>query len=317
MLTLPLALLSPAGARARLSVLIFHRVLAQRDEIFTGEVDRSDFDTLCGWVKAMFNVLPLDQAVQRLRQGTLPARALAITFDDGYRDNRTEALPILQRHGLTATFYIATGYLDGGRMFNDTVIEAIRRSPLQRVDLRPLAIAGIGEADIATPDQRRVLIEALLKAIKYRDPAERDELGQRLAERTGATLPDDLMMSSAQVRELRAAGMQIGAHTVNHPILATLPRAAATNEIVTSKRTLEDLLGERVGLFAYPNGKPSQDFSDESVALARDAGFDCAVTTAWGAARAGTDLFRLPRFSPWDRTRTRFALRMARNMLQS
>ncbi|MBI3369386.1 MAG: polysaccharide deacetylase family protein [Burkholderiales bacterium] len=315
MLRLPLTLLSPAGARARLSILFFHRVLAQRDEIFPGEVDGSYFDAICTWVKASFNVLPLDEAARCLRHGVLPARALAITFDDGYRDNHAQALPILQRHGLTATFYIATGYLDGGRMFNDTVVEAIRRSPLQRVDLHSLAIKDLTEVDIATPAQRRQLIELLLEAIKFRSLGERGDLGHRLAELTGATLPDDLMMSSAQVRELRAAGMQIGAHTVNHPILAKLPRAEAAAEICTSKRTLEELIGERVGLFAYPNGKPGRDFSDESVALVREAGFDCATTTVPGAARAGTDPFRLPRFSPWERTHTRFALRAVGNLL--
>ena len=119
-------LMSPGGARARLSVLIFHRVLPEPDPLFPDEMHARRFDVLCGWLTSWFKVLPLDEAVARLKAGTLPARAVCITFDDGYADNHHVALPILRRHGLVATFFIATGFLDGGRMWNDTVIEAIR-----------------------------------------------------------------------------------------------------------------------------------------------------------------------------------------------
>ena len=78
------------------------------------------------WVKSVFNVIPLEEGVAGIKSGKLPPRALSITFDDGYANNATVAAPILKRLGLHATFFIATGFLDGGRMFNDTVIEAVR-----------------------------------------------------------------------------------------------------------------------------------------------------------------------------------------------
>jgi hypothetical protein len=117
--------LSPAGPGARLSVLIFHRVLARPDPLFPGRGGRpSTFDAICRWLRHWFEVLPLDRAVQALRDGTLPARAAAITFDDGYADNHDLALPMLEAAGLSACFFIATGFLDGGRMWNDVLIEA-------------------------------------------------------------------------------------------------------------------------------------------------------------------------------------------------
>ena len=78
------------------------------------------------FAKANFNVISLADGVAGLKRGCLPPRALSITFDDGYRDNHDIALPILLQLGLPATFFVATGFLDGGRMFNDTVIEAVR-----------------------------------------------------------------------------------------------------------------------------------------------------------------------------------------------
>lgn len=314
---MPLALLSPAGQRARLSILMFHRVLPKPDPLFPGEVCAADFDRICGWMRSMFNVLPLDEAVSRLQAGTLSARAACITFDDGYADNRTQALPILQRHGLTATFYIATGFLDGGRMWNDTVIESIRRTDQVALDLRPLEVEALGMVDLATLSSRREAIEAILVRIKHRHPTERLALAQSIADIAGVTPPDDLMMTSSQVLEMRTAGMLVGAHTVTHPILATLSADEAGAEIATSRRALEDILGEPVLHFAYPNGRPGRDYSDDNVRLVRELGFDSAVCTAWGAARSSDDRFQLPRFTPWDRSRARFGLRMARNLWSS
>lgn len=312
-----LSLLSPAGARARLSILIFHRVLPAPDPLFPGEMDAARFDALCGWVKQWFQVLPLDEAVARLQHGDLPSRALSITFDDGYADNHDVALPILQRHGLQAMFYIATGFLDGGRMFNDTVIEAVRSSRQPVLDLAGLGLDGLATLPLGDWDQRRAAVQAVLKAVKHRPIDERLRLVAAVADRAGGVLPDNLMMRSDQVRALHRAGMQIGAHTVSHPILAVLDAAAARQEIDRSRRALEALLDARVGHFAYPNGVPGRDFTPETAGLVRELGFDSAVTTGWGAARRGTDPFQLPRFTPWDRSRHRIAARLARNLLTS
>jgi peptidoglycan/xylan/chitin deacetylase (PgdA/CDA1 family) len=115
-LRLPLSLLSPAGERGRLSILIFHRVLARPDPLSPDEPDVVEFEAQMRWVRSWFNVLPLGAAIDRLYAGTIPPRALAITFDDGYADNEELAAPILARLGLSATFFISTGYLGGGIM---------------------------------------------------------------------------------------------------------------------------------------------------------------------------------------------------------
>jgi len=312
-----LARLSPAGAAARLSIVIFHRVLPEPDPLFPDDVDRRRFDEICRWLATWYQVLPLDEAVERLERGALRARALAITFDDGYADNHDLAMPILRDHGLCATFFIATGFLDGGRMWNDTVVEAVRRCAQPVLDLRGLGLAGIEQLDLAGDDARRRALHQLLAAAKYLAPAQRQAVVDRIAERAGAVLPDDLMMRSAQVQAMADAGMQIGAHTVSHPILARLDEADARMEMVRSKAELEALLGRPVTMFAYPNGKPGQDYLPRDVQLAREAGFRAAVSTAYGAARAGDgSTFQLPRFTPWDRGRWPFALRMARNLFE-
>jgi peptidoglycan/xylan/chitin deacetylase (PgdA/CDA1 family) len=313
-----LGALSPAGEDARLSVLMFHRVLPSPDPLFPWETDARRFDQICSWLAQWFDVLPLDKAVQRLRSGTLPRRAAAITFDDGYADNHDVALPILVRHRLPATIFIASGFVGGGRMFNDTVIETIRRAPGTTLDLRSLGVPGLAQHDLHDAAARRAAIDAILAAIKYLPPAERDALTLDIAARAGVVaLPDDLMLQPAQVRALHRAGMQIGAHTASHPILARLEDAHARDEIASGRSALESLIDAPVSLFAYPNGKPGVDYSEANVAAARDAGFDAAFTTVAGAAAMASDPFQLPRFTPWDRSRLRFGARLAANLWQS
>ena len=306
--------LSPAGARARLSVLIFHRVLPQPDRLFPDEMYARRFDAVCGWLAAWFKVLPLDQAVHRLKAGSLPARAACITFDDGYGDNYHVALPILQRHGLVATFFIATGFLDGGRMWNDSIIASIRGA---KVPLLDLSEAGLGRHALGSIDEKRSAIAALIGQIKYRAVAQRVALTEQIAHIAQVPLPVDLMLRSAEVKAMRQAGMQIGAHTVSHPILARLSNEQAREEIQRSKDFLEQLLGERVGLFAYPNGKPGEDYTPQSVELARNLGFDAAVSTQWGASGQDDDMFQIRRFTPWDKTRLRFGARLLANLRSS
>lgn len=303
--------LSPAGPGARLSILIFHRVLPAPDPLQPSEPDPARFEQVLRWVTRWFVVLPLDEAVARLRAGSLPARAAAITFDDGYADNATLALPVLRRAGMPATFFIATRFLDGGRMWNDTVIEAVRAADDGVLDL---ADAGFGRFELGDAASRRQAIATLLPQIKYLEPARRLLAVDHVARAAGKPLPGDLMMGSDQVRELRRAGMQIGAHTRTHPILARLGDDEALTEIAGGKQDLEALLGEPVTLFAYPNGKPGQDYQARHAAMARDAGFAAAVSTAPGSATAASDPWQLPRFLPWDRQALKFGLRMVTHL---
>jgi peptidoglycan/xylan/chitin deacetylase (PgdA/CDA1 family) len=302
--------LSPAGERARLSILIFHRVLGSHDPLLPDVPDAAAFDRILDWMSSWFNLLPLDRAVALLASAALPERAVAITFDDGYADNCRVALPLLRRHGASATFFIATGYLDGGRMWNDTVIEAVREAKRPTLDLREI---GLGAHAVATIDEKRIAIDALLRDLKYRPSPERLALCGQLADIVRATLPDDLMLTSRELVELRDGGMQIGAHTSSHPILANVADDDARREIAASRSTLEAILQERVGLFAYPNGKRGSDYLPRHVAMVRELGFDAAVSTQPGVACAATDPMELPRFTPWDRGRTAFGVRLGMN----
>lgn len=300
-----------AGVRHRnqaLSIFIFHRVLSHRDPLAPYEPDVGWFDGLMQRLKGWFRVLPLDEAVDALRDGCLPPRAACITFDDGYADNLELACPVLKRHGLCATFFIATGYLDGGRMWNDSVIESVRRTQKSELDLGPEY--GCGRLAVVGIEQKRAAIGTLLGAIKYRSPQERIELTEKVAAIAGVALPEDLMLRSEDVLTMRRMGMQIGAHTRLHPILAITGESEVETEIRASRDRLRDILGVPVDLFAYPNGKPGQDYAPKDVEIVRRLGFRAAVSTRPAVATGVDGPFELPRFTPWDQSYWMYAARM-------
>lgn len=306
------SIFSPAGKHAKLSIVIYHRVLLEPDLLLGQKGDIASFDTHLRILSRNFNILPLSQAVKLLRSNTLPSRAVCITFDDGYADNAEIALPILKKYSAVATFFVSSGVLNGGRMWNDTVIESIRRAQGDILDLTQL---GLGNYSIQTVAERQTVLMMLIDKLKYMPQKQRHEWVDKLSTLIAAALPDNLMMTSDQVRKLHREGMEIGAHTISHPILARIDNSIAYNEIAEGKKMLEEIINAPVNLFAYPNGKPNKDYLVDHVKMVKEIGFDAAVSTAWGAAQKGDDIYQLPRFTPWDLNEGFFVLRMTRNML--
>lgn len=308
-----LALVSPGGMRW-LSVLIYHRVLPEPDPLLPGLIDVRSFSEQMATLSNSLNLLPLREAIARLATGTLPPRAAAISFDDGYGDNHAIALPVLQKLGIHATFFIATGYLDGGLMWNDVIIETVRRCQVESIDAGEL---GIGVLPTDSDQARKQTIVRLVTRLKYLPAAFRDEWTHELMSRVGVQPPAALMMTSEHVAGLVEAGMDVGCHTDRHPIFTKVSMEEAREQIERGRTKLEDIVGRRVGLFAYPNGRPGIDFGPQHVRLVRELGFDAALSTRWGAAQTGDDLFQLPRFTSWGRTQFRFQFRMALNIMRS
>jgi peptidoglycan/xylan/chitin deacetylase (PgdA/CDA1 family) len=144
-------------------------------------------------------------------------------------------------------------------------------------------------------------MEKVLQAAKYLPPEKRSWMAGEISKLCDVDVASDLMMTSAQVGELAAAGMELGGHTVSHPILSRLPDTEAAAEIERGKRDLESLTGKRVDFFAYPNGRPGTDFDARHVAMVKRAGFAAAFSTEAALANSTSDRFALPRTAPWDR----------------
>ncbi|MEM9253836.1 MAG: polysaccharide deacetylase family protein [Pseudomonadota bacterium] len=298
-----------AGAQS-LSILIFHRVVSERDVMRPSEPTVAEFDWQMRHLRRSYNPMPLLEAVQALGNRSLPNRAVCVTFDDGYADNARIALPVLKKYAIPATVFISTGFINGGRMWNDTVIEALRGFEGSQLDLQSLQL---GCYPTATQAERLAAVDGILTAIKHLDPEKRAERVAGIAA-LADSLPDNLMLTDAQLRQLADADIDIGAHTVNHPILTSIDEDLASREIEQSKHTLEHIVQRDVRVFAYPNGRPQLDYSTVHRDMVAAAGFEAAVSTHWGVAVPASDRFQLPRFTPWDRKPLAFAARLALNL---
>lgn len=304
-----LNVITKGNSKGRLCILNYHRVLNKTDPYREGDVDLETFGWHMDLLKSQFNVLRLGEAVKLLKQNKLPERAICITFDDGYSDNEKNALPVLLDLDLSATFFISTGYLDNGCMWNDVVIESIRRLKSDELDLSPI---NLGTYSVVTVEEKIYAVNNLIDRIKYFEQKERKECTDYIGGLVGS-VPTDLMLTPIQVKNLYSSGMEIASHTVSHPILKKVSYEEAEIEISESKKVLENIINDRVSLFAYPNGYPMRDYGGEHVKLVKDIGYQAAVTTKWGVANHNSDFWQMPRFRPWNITKEKFMLNLLRN----
>jgi peptidoglycan/xylan/chitin deacetylase (PgdA/CDA1 family) len=301
-------------AHGRLTVLLFHKVPLQAHALEPADLDLAGFERVLRSALRLFRVLPLDEAVQALRAGNLPPRAACITFDDGYPDWLGGVVPVLQRLGAHATFFVTTGPFLGQPLWNERIVHALHALPPGAQPLR--AIAGPSPVPVGSVQERQQAVQRLAAAFKYLPPHAREAALQALEAACAHPSARVPVMPVEHLRELHALGFGIGGHSVSHPILSRCTPAQAMEEIGAARETLTALIRAPVTAFAYPNGRPGRDFGPEHVAMVARAGYRLALTTHRGAADAQTSLLQLPRFSPWGPSARRMALQFARNFHQ-
>ena len=289
--------------KKRLLVLMYHRVLEQADPFRPGDPSADVFAMQMDVLKKYFNVLHINDAVDGLKNNSLPARAVTITFDDGYLDNFTLALPIMERAGLPFTIFVTTGYLNGRCMWNDAVIELVRNYQGDTIDIPGISL---GTQRVRTTDQKILCVNKLLSDLKYIPLLERYARVEELSDSLGVKIPKNLMMSEDDLMKVSARGVEIGGHTVNHPILTKMNLDQAYQEILEGKQRLENLLDRAVDYFAYPNGKPGTDYNDQHVLFVRELGFKAAFTTEPAISTIKSNIYQIPRIGPWHDKKASF-----------
>jgi peptidoglycan/xylan/chitin deacetylase (PgdA/CDA1 family) len=303
----PLAFLADS-VRPAFQVLTFHRVNDDADPFFPS-VPTVVFEQQMEYVARAFCVLPVETLVERMRSGTLPRHALAITFDDGYRDTLTHAAPILARHALPATVFLTTGLIGTAQAsWFDRLALAFKTTPA------PVFVTPQGERlTLHTPAARLAALDRMLDHLKRMAEVDFTFQLAGVLEVLGGADPSglkNLMLSWDDVQALTGLGFSVGAHTVSHPILSRVSRERAWAEIAGSRAAIGSVLGRAPAAFAYPNGQ-AQDYTATVRDLVRDAGFSCAVTTTFGINTAATSQFELRRGGPWEAHVPTYALKLA------
>jgi len=291
------------------TVLTYHRV--GREPACGGPdvVSCQRFRQHLRYLRRRYEIVPVGEAFQRQREGAEIERPLlSVTFDDGYRDNLTAALPILVQEGIRATLYAAVSSIrDNVAPWPHRLVANLRalasqsrsattereiRSDLLRTFRQRTARAG----KVADGRLRREVARAMEQARRLPDIARIAicEEASRLSGDRGERVAE--MLSAGDLLEWQRAGMEVASHTWAHSILSRVSPAARRRDLIESRRWLEDVVGKPVVHLAYPNGG-EDDFDDQVARDARATGFLSAMTTLEGANAPGADRLRLRRIS--------------------
>ena len=298
-----LPLLANARKRLRLpllTTLTYHRVAdIKGDEWFdkeTVDVSVAQFDKQLEWVKTHFNCINTQDLLGFIKgQGSLPANPCLITFDDGYLDCLDHALPLLNKHGLQAVFFISTEYVDKRKVYWwDRVSYGLMHTQVPHFEMSIPHNARY-ECGEKTPQTKSKLLR-LIKDTRHMDlNAFLDELFEKLEVPWDAALEqklaDQLVMTWAQVLEMKHAGMDMQSHTVTHRVLNTLKPEDLEHELKDSKFLLESNLNAEINTIAYPVGRAIKD-SPEILETVRKSGYELGFTNASGHAHLSRSMHR-------------------------
>lgn len=284
--------------QSQVAILAYHRVCPERDTWFRQTVSTQDFERQIKYLCRTSEIIHLDKvALYIRRKKPLPEKAVAITLDDGYKDNYTYAYPILKKYGAPATVFLTTGYVGTGKLFQwDEINYAIQNTPLTTIEADELGKYSLH----SVADRLRAALEIWRKATKL--PEEKKALLVKqivniLSVEIPANLGKERILSWDEVREMSEGGITFGAHTVSHPILTNLSLERARDEIIQSKKDIEERLDQPVTAFAYPNG----NFDTKLVEVLQESGFACAVTANIGMITSEAKLYELQRIPPgWN-----------------
>lgn len=302
-------------------ILRYHRIADLSSDPHPVCVSPARFAEHLEVLKKHRRIISLRQLIGEIQNGHIPSGTVVLTLDDGYADNLYQAKPLLERFDVPATVFVTTGHLRLGREFWWDELEQVLLQPRTLPNALSLTVDGarhewdLGDAchysqeDFRRhrswnlrldhdPSPRHRLYRALHKLLKPMSSGEQqrilDDLWAWAGLRPSARETHRFLTPDEIIRMAAGGLIEIGAHTVTHPILSQLPAALQRDEILGSKTHLEDILGSPVISFAYPYGS-RYDYTKETAAIIQEAGFDCACSTVADMIFETADRFELPR----------------------
>ncbi|MEZ5905050.1 MAG: polysaccharide deacetylase family protein [Geminicoccaceae bacterium] len=283
-------------------ILLYHRVAELAHDPWSIAVTTAEFAAQLAVLQEHAVCLPLEAFLARRAAGTLPQNAVALTFDDGYADNLTAALPLLEAHGIPATLFVLSGFVGSNR---ETWWDRLQQAVLDTRDLPGELEIGIGgrkltwkrPVDVTDAGMRRALHGQLHAAFAAVDtPAHEAAFAELMRKLTWQpqVRRSHRPLTHDELRELAASPLiSIGAHTRSHPHLARLPPGRQQAELAGGKADLEALLDRPIDMLAYPHGS-----CDATTArLAREAGYRWGFNSVASIVPHRVDPLRIPRIN--------------------
>ena len=312
------ARLSRVGRRLRLgsrpAILMYHRIAEESFDPWGLAVSPARFAEQIAWLRDKRQILPLDVFVDRHRARKLPAKSIAITFDDGYACNAQIAAPILERMDVAATIFLPAALIEEGREYWwDELERIVMAHDGDTIDLAtpegtiPIRIgAARGDDGIWRPHHpprtaRQQGFHRLWSTLRTFDPPKQRESIEMLRRQSGISgspRESHRPMTPDEVRRLQSDRIEMGSHSLTHVSLSHCSASEQTTEIVESRARCTQITGKATLSFAYPYG----DYDESAARIAEQAGYVCACTTEPSSVRASSHPYALPRIQveDWD-----------------
>ncbi|BCS54957.1 polysaccharide deacetylase family protein [Geobacter sp. SVR] len=325
------ALLSSTGIHALLErlylsdkafILMYHRIVPMSERLPPHVqpgmvVSATTFEKHVSFLRGRFKIVFLDELMAKVRKGESIGRCCALTFDDGWRDNYSEAFPILKKYAVPATIFLATGYVGTRKTFwTDEVSSCIDRlniGAMAEVQAPDSVRRFSGELE-GLQKKAELFREELIELLKKKSPHDREEILAHLLGDLSVATTERLMLNWEEAGEMAESGLvRFGAHTVHHELLDQLPLQRVREEVQFSRMEIENRLRQKVTTFAYPNGNCSESVRQ----IVKEYGFDAAVTTRRGYLESGISPLDAPRIGLHEDTCATIPMLRSRVLLQA
>jgi peptidoglycan/xylan/chitin deacetylase (PgdA/CDA1 family) len=289
--------------RNKVAVLMYHGVTDKEINCWT-QLPLEKFKRQMKFIGQYYHPISLEIGVDILKIKKAEIKyPMIVTFDDGFKNNRTIAYPILKKYQIPATIFLTTSFVDktgpyGGLLWTDYILMLLRNSKTPEFELADI---GLGKIDLSSMEKRHLAKERICGKLKKIGSDEKNAAIKAISEKLdwGISEHDYAIFEGLNwddINTLAKEGLiDFGAHTINHEILSRLEKDKAILEIKGSKDAIEKRIGKKVATFAYPNGTRA-DFTHETKAIAQEY-FDCALTTIEGLNQTGCNLYEIKRIN--------------------
>lgn len=281
-------------------IIAYHRVV-ENPSPFYPELDIRTFEAQIRHLSENYSIVPVEEIVKRITTGQTLKKCLALTFDDGFKDNYTHAYPILKKYNAPATIFLITSCIETG---NPPWFMAFRRA-FEKTDKKELYIILGGQnfrLNLSSMVQKKAASDEVMSFLQICPNKKRllflKEIFDALGPNDFSCL-ENIMLNWNEIREMANNGVSFGAHTHSHPILANLTISEAEFEITRSKRIIEKKLNKPVNGFAYPVGKRAH-YDKKLFSILNRNGFEYAFTTGSEKILYNSNLYEISRPSPWE-----------------
>lgn len=280
-------------------ILLYHRVAEDPIDAQLLAVSPENFEAHLKELAGNYRVIPLHQLLEEVRRGKLNANTIALTFDDGYLDNLTNAVPLLEKYGLHSTIFVTAGMVGSDQEFWWDAMERVFLTGNDLPELLSITTSdGIKEWNLTTAEGRLHALDNIGGFLRSKPYERLNPFISNLLEQVGVEQEGRLTHRTVNAEQLKklanSPSIEIGSHSVTHTKLSILSPERQRQEIRESRNQLESIIQKPVRIFSYPFGTVD-DFTTDTANMVKEEGYEAGIANTQGSVVEPINMYSIPR----------------------